>query len=96
MLRVFEIFLLTAIVAANIVASKWIGQQAYSWMPLQATAEAKQVDICSASWLRLGRSSSLGLLALFCIRSLPVGHLEETGAMVTPPGVIGGLKPSGP
>jgi heme/copper-type cytochrome/quinol oxidase subunit 2 len=31
-------------VAAIIVVSYWLGQQAYTWMPIAATAEAKHVD----------------------------------------------------
>ncbi|WP_427161609.1 cytochrome c oxidase subunit II [Aliinostoc sp. HNIBRCY26] len=38
-------YLLIAVVIAILLAiSHWIGQQAYTWMPIQATAEAQKVD----------------------------------------------------
>ncbi|HLO86311.1 MAG TPA: cytochrome c oxidase subunit II [Nostocaceae cyanobacterium] len=36
--------LLAIFVAVTIIISYWIGQQAYNWMPPQATSEARQVD----------------------------------------------------
>ncbi|WP_017717525.1 cytochrome c oxidase subunit II [Kamptonema formosum] len=44
MMKVFNLLLLAVFMAANTVASKWVGAQAHSWMPSQATAEATQVD----------------------------------------------------
>ena len=64
MLRVFEIFLLTVFIAANIVASKWIGQQSYSWMPLQATAEAKQVDNLFSFLVAVGAFIFIGIVGV--------------------------------
>lgn len=43
-MKVGNILLLLAIAAIVAVASLWIGQQAYSWLPSQAVAEAKLVD----------------------------------------------------
>ncbi len=44
MSKILNTLLLAAFVAAITVASYLIGQQAYSWMPSQGTAEAKLVD----------------------------------------------------
>ncbi|MEL6453903.1 MAG: cytochrome c oxidase subunit II, partial [Cyanobacteria bacterium J06623_5] len=35
---------LTALATANLLISLWMGQQAYSWMPPQASAESVLVD----------------------------------------------------
>ncbi len=64
MLRAFEIFLLMAFVAVNMVASRWIGQQAYSWMPLQATAEAKQVDNLFSFLTAVGAFIFIGIVGV--------------------------------
>lgn len=44
MRRIFDALLLMVFIAVILVIARWIGDQAYSWMPIQATAEAKQVD----------------------------------------------------
>lgn len=43
-MNVFKSLLLAVAIAVDMIASHWVGQQAYSWMPSQGTAEAKQVD----------------------------------------------------
>ena len=43
-MNIFKSLLLAVAIAVDMVASHWVGQQAYSWMPSQGTAEAKQVD----------------------------------------------------
>jgi cytochrome c oxidase subunit 2 len=72
MKKVFNILLLAAFVAVIMVASRWIGQQAYSWMPLQATAEAKHVDnlfsflVSVGAFIFLGIAGVIGYSILTC------------------------------
>lgn len=47
MLRVFEIFLLTAIVAANMIASKWIGEQCHE-KSYRSNCEIQWRILCTA------------------------------------------------
>lgn len=44
MRRIFDALLLMVFIAVILVIARWIGDQAYSWMPIQATAEAERVD----------------------------------------------------
>lgn len=44
MLRILEYLVLAVCVAVILVFSFWLGQQAYSWMPVQASTDAKRVD----------------------------------------------------
>ncbi len=44
MRRIFDALLLMVFIAVTLVIARWIGDQAYSWMPIQATAEAERVD----------------------------------------------------
>jgi cytochrome c oxidase subunit II len=44
MRRIFNALLLTVFIAVILIISRWIGDRAYSWMPVQATAEAERVD----------------------------------------------------
>src|SRR5919199_939132 len=44
MLRILEYIVLAIGVAIIVAISYWIGQQAYSWMPVQATTDAKHID----------------------------------------------------
>lgn len=64
MVRIFNALLLAAFMAAIIVASYWIGQQAYSWMPPQATAEAKQVDNLFSFLVSVGAFIFLGIVGM--------------------------------
>jgi len=43
-MKFFKSLLLAVAIALDMIASHWVGQQAYSWMPSQGTAEAQQVD----------------------------------------------------
>lgn len=52
---------LTVTVAAIILASYWVGQQAYGWMPPQATDEAKKVDSLFSFLVSLGTAVFLGV-----------------------------------
>jgi cytochrome c oxidase subunit 2 len=62
MIRVLQNLLLAAFVAAIIITSYWIGQQAYSWMPSQATAEAQRVDELFSFLVTLGAFIFLGIV----------------------------------
>ncbi|MEG4107905.1 cytochrome c oxidase subunit II [Microcoleus sp. S13_C5] len=44
MRRIFNALLLTVFIAVILIIARWIGDRAYSWMPIQATAEAERVD----------------------------------------------------
>jgi cytochrome c oxidase subunit 2 len=62
--RILKTLLLAVFVAGIIVASYWIGQQAYSWMPNQATAEAKRVDDLFSFLVTVGAFIFLGITGL--------------------------------
>ena len=64
MLRFLEYLLLAGFVAVLVVASYWIGQQAYSWMPPQATAEAQRVDDLFSFLTSIGAFIFLGLVSM--------------------------------
>lgn len=61
MRKIFNTLLLAAFVAAILMASRWIGQLAYSWMPPQATAEAKRVDELFSFLVTIGAFIFLGI-----------------------------------
>jgi len=63
MLKILNILLLAGFVAVDIVASYWIGQQAYSWLPSQATAEAKRVDDLFSFLVTIGAFIFLGIVS---------------------------------
>lgn len=44
MLTLLEYLLLAIFVAVLLAISRWVGHQAYFWMPVQGTAEAQRVD----------------------------------------------------
>lgn len=44
MRRIFNALLLMVFIAVILIIARWIGDRAYSWMPVQATAEAERVD----------------------------------------------------
>ncbi|PSP11485.1 MAG: cytochrome C oxidase subunit II [Cyanobacteria bacterium SW_11_48_12] len=44
MLRILEYIVLAIGAAAIIVVSYWLGQQAYSWMPVEASTDAERID----------------------------------------------------
>jgi cytochrome c oxidase subunit 2 len=60
-MKVLNALKLAAFVAVLIVVSYWIGQQAYSWMPSQGTAEAKRVDAPFSFLVSLGAFVFLGI-----------------------------------
>lgn len=62
--RILRTLLLAVFIAANMLASRWIGQQAYSWMPIQGTAEAKQVDNLFSFLVSVGAFIFIGLVGL--------------------------------
>lgn len=64
MTKVFKGLLLAVFVAALIIISYWIGQQAYAWMPPQATAESKRVDELFSFLVSLGTFVFLGIFGL--------------------------------
>lgn len=64
MIRFFEYGLLTLCIAALIVVSWWIGQQAYGWLPPQATAEAVRVDSLFSFLTSIGAFILLGLVGM--------------------------------
>jgi cytochrome c oxidase subunit II len=72
MLRLFKAILLAVFVAILIVASYWLGQQAVTWMPVQATAEAQQVDrlfgflVAIGAFVFLGITGVIGYSLLTC------------------------------
>ena len=72
MLRLFEIVLLAVFVAILVVASYWLGQQALTWMPAQATAEAQRVDqlfgflVAIGAFVFLGITGVIGYSLLTC------------------------------
>ncbi len=64
MLKVLEYFLLSIFIAGIIFISRWIGQQAYTWLPPQATAEAQRVDDLFSFLVSVGAFVLLGLVGM--------------------------------
>jgi len=64
MLRYLEYLLIALFIAGLLVISHWIGQQAYSWLPPQATAEAQQVDRLFSFLSAIGAFILLGLVSM--------------------------------
>lgn len=64
MFSVFEYILIAVYVAVLLVVSRWIGQQAFSWMPPQATAEAQRVDDLFSFLVSIGAFILLGLVGV--------------------------------
>ncbi|MEH2414197.1 cytochrome c oxidase subunit II [Nostoc sp.] len=64
MFRFLEYLLIAGYIAVLLVISHWIGQQAFSWMPLQATAEAKKVDDLFSFLVSIGAFILLGLVGM--------------------------------
>ncbi|WP_017297545.1 cytochrome c oxidase subunit II [Nodosilinea nodulosa] len=53
---------LTALAAANLAISYWMGQQAYSWMPPQASAESVLVDKLFSFMTAIGTFIFIGVI----------------------------------
>lgn len=64
MIRFLEYGLLAIYVAGLTIASWWIGQQAYGWLPPQATAEAARVDALFSFLTAIGAFILLGLVGM--------------------------------
>jgi cytochrome c oxidase subunit 2 len=81
MTKVLNTLLLAAFIAAILVASRWVGQQAYSWMPPQATAEAKRVDELFSFLVSIGAFIFLGIVGVILYSILtcraPRGDFSE-------------------
>ena len=60
--RILEKIAIFIGVAAIIVISYWLGQQAYNWMPTAATVEAKHVDDLFSFLVALGSFVFLGVV----------------------------------
>ena len=68
-------------VAASIVISYWLGQQAYSWMPIAATKEAQHVDDLFSFLVALGAFVFLGVVgtivySIITCRAAPGDYTE--------------------
>lgn len=79
--RILEIILLTIGVAAILILSYWLGQQAYSWMPPQGTEEAKHVDDLFSFLVTLGSLIFFGVVgtiayAVLTCRANPQDYSE--------------------
>ena len=61
MIRLLEYGLLAVCIAGLTIVSWWIGQQAYGWLPPQATAEAVRVDSLFSLLTSIGAFILLGL-----------------------------------
>ena len=63
-MKILKLLGLVAAVALIIVVSYWVGQQAYGWMPAQATYEAQQVDGLFSFLVSLGTAVFLGVTSM--------------------------------
>ncbi|HEY9644015.1 MAG TPA: cytochrome c oxidase subunit II [Coleofasciculaceae cyanobacterium] len=70
MLTLLEYLLLAILMAVNVAISRWLGQQAYSWMPPQATAEAQRVDALFSFLVAVGAFVLLGLVSVMLYSAL--------------------------
>ncbi|MBW4469591.1 MAG: cytochrome c oxidase subunit II [Stenomitos rutilans HA7619-LM2] len=70
MLKFLEYFLLTILIAGAMLISHWMGQQAYTWMPPQATAEAQRVDTLFSFLVSVGMFIFLGLVGMMLYSAL--------------------------
>lgn len=64
MRKVLNRVLLAGFIAANLLISRWVGQQAFGWMPSQATAEAKHVDNLFSFLVSIGTFVFVGLTGM--------------------------------
>ncbi|MDZ8189707.1 MAG: cytochrome c oxidase subunit II [Nostoc sp. ChiSLP02] len=64
MARFLEYLLIGACIAVLLVVSHWIGQLAYSWVPVEATAEAQRVDSLFSFLTSIGAFIILGLVGM--------------------------------
>ncbi|ADI66301.1 cytochrome c oxidase subunit II [Trichormus azollae] len=64
MSRFIQYLLIAGYIAVLFVVSHWIGQQAYTWMPVEATTEAQKVDSLFSFLTSIGAFIILGLLGM--------------------------------
>ncbi|WP_013334471.1 cytochrome c oxidase subunit II [Gloeothece verrucosa] len=64
MLTILEYLLLAALIALDLIISRWIGQQSYSWMPPEATAEARRVDELFSFLVTAGAFIYIGVISV--------------------------------
>ncbi|MBD2615172.1 MAG: cytochrome c oxidase subunit II [Nostoc sp. ZfuVER08] len=64
MVKFLEYLLIAGCMALLLVISHWIGQQAYSWMPVEATAEAQKVDSLFSFLVSVGAFIFLALVGM--------------------------------
>ncbi|MCF4967353.1 cytochrome c oxidase subunit II [Nostoc sp. CMAA1605] len=62
--KFLEYLLIAVVIAILLALSRWIGQQAYTWMPIQATAEAQKVDDLFSFLVSIGAFIILVLLGM--------------------------------
>ncbi|MBW4518676.1 MAG: cytochrome c oxidase subunit II [Scytolyngbya sp. HA4215-MV1] len=70
MLKALEYFLLALFIAGLMLISRWMGQQAFTWMPPQATAEAQRVDDLFSFLVSVGTFVLLGLVGIMLYSAL--------------------------
>ncbi|MBV8885171.1 MAG: cytochrome c oxidase subunit II [Chroococcidiopsidaceae cyanobacterium CP_BM_RX_35] len=82
MKRILNTLLLAAFVTVIVIVSYWLGQQAYSWMPAQGTAEAKRVDALFSFLVTLGTFVFLGIAGfiMYSILTCRVGEGDFSDA----------------
>ena len=68
--KVLEYFLLALFIAGVMLISRWMGHQAYTWMPPQATAEAQRVDDLFSFLVSIGTFVFLGLVGMMLYSAL--------------------------
>jgi cytochrome c oxidase subunit 2 len=64
MRKILNAVLLAIFIAVILLISRWMGQQAYSWMPSQGTAEAKRVDEIFSFLTSIGTFIFLGITGI--------------------------------
>jgi cytochrome c oxidase subunit 2 len=64
MVRLLDYLLIAGCIAVLLLISHWIGQLAYSWMPIEATAEAQKVDSLFSFLVSIGAFIILGLIGM--------------------------------
>ncbi|MEG3439716.1 cytochrome c oxidase subunit II [Pannus brasiliensis CCIBt3594] len=70
MLKIIEYFLLAVFIAGLLLIGRWTGQLAYTWMPLEATAEARRVDELFSFLVSIGTFVFLGLVGMILYSAL--------------------------
>lgn len=79
--HIFEKIAIAIGIAAIIIISYWLGQQAYSWMPIAATEEARHVDDLFSFLISLGALVFLGIVgtigwSIITCRAAPDDYTE--------------------